>query len=846
MKTKLFIVLCILAIACISLAWERTYGTGKAYSVISSDIDEYWVIGRGYGTFHDAYIICINSIGDTLWTRKFGGSNIQGVSGICRTASGDYIIAGADRNPGTYDGGIYIARISSTGVLLWQRSYNLLVGEDEKARSIVRAFDGGYIIVGLLYDPWPNRNLLIIKINDTGDTLWTRNYEIGQGWHVSQTNDSCYIITTGDRLVKTDIYGDTLWTRPYSVGGIDGISVIQTSDSGFAITGIDRWGICIYGGSGFLDAYWDNSICNIFLMKTNSAGDTQWTKSYGIPITRYSDAGMSLLQTSDNGYIVTGYCHADTADGNAFLLRTDSAGDSIWMKTYGDSLSQAGNDVLLTPDGGYLVVGFSGVYEGTGGTSNVYVLRTDSLGNSIPAGTPHERLAILVNTTHESRHYESLKRSYMACLNRGFEKDEIYVLHYEDTWDIDEDDTNDVNGLSNETNLEYAFQTWATSNADSSTKLYVFFTDHGGIDRYPMKNPSSLLTSTELDVLFDSYTTATGSDSIFFIYNACHSGSFIDELSLSARISMTSTNSPLSSWYWGGTYFPYLVFSKLTLGYTFAEAFNYTASVIEAVMGDGYQIPMLDDNGDGTGHTDPLPNGGDGALSQDVTWGIAGSKAILAAPEIALFTVDTSSSPDSIRLHVETSVAVDSCWVYTIRDDTTYTPLDTCGVDISCEGFVDLPYIVLSNTAGFNYDGGIAKAGMNGQFRFVAMAQAPPEVSEPIGDLSLAVDAGYIYELGLLDKLLPTEFDMFIEPNPFNTAVAINYSLDKDSDISLEIHDITGHKVVTLVSEHKNAGTHSAIWTAPNDAPSGIYFVRLKAGDQTITRRAILMKQKTV
>ncbi|RKZ30584.1 hypothetical protein DRQ36_05055 [bacterium] len=164
--------------------------------------------------------------------------------------------------------------------------------------------------------------------------------------------------------------------------------------------------------------------------------------------------------------------------------------------------------------------------------------------------------------------------------------------------------------------------------------------------------------------LFSRYNfAATGADSIFFIYNAPKSGSFIDELSESGRIIATSTDSSLSSWIFGSIFFPYLIFNKLAVGRSFAEAFNFAAAVIGIVMGDSYQIPMLDNNGDGVWHTDPLPAGGDGSLAAAIKWD-TGSRAPFETPVITLFSVDTVSSPDSIFFHIETSVEVESCWVY--------------------------------------------------------------------------------------------------------------------------------------------------------------------------------------
>ncbi len=63
----------------------------------------------------------------------------------------------------------------------------------------------------------------------------------------------------------------------------------------------------------------------------------------------------------------------------------------------------------------------------------------------------------------------------------------------------------------------------------------------------------------------------------------------------------------------------------------------------------------------------------------------------------------------------------------------------------------------------------------------------------------------------------------------------------KNSFISLEVYDVMGKKVKTLIKEKQNAGSYSVVFNAGNLA-SGIYFYRLEAGDIRLTRRMILLK----
>jgi len=78
-------------------------------------------------------------------------------------------------------------------------------------------------------------------------------------------------------------------------------------------------------------------------------------------------------------------------------------------------------------------------------------------------------------------------------------------------------------------------------------------------------------------------------------------------------------------------------------------------------------------------------------------------------------------------------------------------------------------------------------------------------------------------------------------PNPFNASTVIDYQLPVDCYVKLEIYNLFGQKVATLVDSKQQAGYRSSVWDA-SAASSGIYFYKLTAGDYTETRRMMLVK----
>jgi sugar lactone lactonase YvrE len=78
-------------------------------------------------------------------------------------------------------------------------------------------------------------------------------------------------------------------------------------------------------------------------------------------------------------------------------------------------------------------------------------------------------------------------------------------------------------------------------------------------------------------------------------------------------------------------------------------------------------------------------------------------------------------------------------------------------------------------------------------------------------------------------------------PNPFNVSTIIEYNLPEASDIRLDIYDVLGRMVATLMNQRQPAGIHRLIWQATNN-PSGVYFYRIQTGDYIETKKMLLLK----
>jgi hypothetical protein len=164
-------------------------------------------------------------------------------------------------------------------------------------------------------------------------------------------------------LIKTDSTGVQQWDQKIGGGGNDyGYCVRQTTDGGYIIAGYTN-----SFGAGLNDVY---------LIKTDTSGNPTWTQTFG---GTSNDEGQSVRQTSDGGYIITGFTFSYGAgQDDIYLIKTDAGGNPTWTQTFGGANFDEGYSVRQTSDGGYLIGGTTQTFGGGG--IDAYVVKTDASG----------------------------------------------------------------------------------------------------------------------------------------------------------------------------------------------------------------------------------------------------------------------------------------------------------------------------------------------------------------------------------------------------------------------------------------------------------------------------------
>jgi Secretion system C-terminal sorting domain len=354
--------------------WTRIFGgSGEDWgrSVQQTSDGGFIVAGSNY-----ADLIKTDSDGNELWSQSYEGEG-QGGGGqwAQQTADGGYIITG--RTPTIGAGSdVWLMKTDSDGNMVWQQLFGGI--GDDYSKSVQQTTDGGYFITGWTYSFGAGaRDVWLIKTDSDGNEVWSQTFggtDSDIGYSGQQTADGGYIITGNTLsfgaghfdmwLIKTDSNGDEVWSRTFGGTSYEcGSSVQQTTDGGYIITG--------YAGVADTD--------DVLLIKTDSDGNEVWNQTFGGD---GQDSGGSVQQTSDGGYIITGRTISFGAGSeDVWLIKTDSNGNEVWNQTFGGTVSDWGESVQQTDDGGYIIVGWTESFGA--GHTDIWLIRVAADGTGV-------------------------------------------------------------------------------------------------------------------------------------------------------------------------------------------------------------------------------------------------------------------------------------------------------------------------------------------------------------------------------------------------------------------------------------------------------------------------------
>ncbi len=242
-----------------NIDWAKIYGGPKDELPwdVTSTIDGGYIVSGLTNSFGagsiDFLIIKLDSSGNLTWAKTFGGRKLEVGSFVYQTSDGGYIVSGRTNSFGAGGSDIFVFKLNSSGNIQWAKTYGGT--NNDGGINILKASDGGYIVVGWTYSFGAgSADAFIIKLNSDGQISWAKTYG-GSDWdaayYIQQTSDGGYIVTgattsfgardSGCLIIKIDSKGNLSWAKVFDRSNDDwGNDIRQTSDGGYIVAGVTK------------------------------------------------------------------------------------------------------------------------------------------------------------------------------------------------------------------------------------------------------------------------------------------------------------------------------------------------------------------------------------------------------------------------------------------------------------------------------------------------------------------------------------------------------------------------------------------------------------------------------
>ena len=374
-----------------SIIWDKTLGGSDydfATAIVASEDGGFLVVGNsqsgisgdkteanrgGTNEFgfenNDFWIIKINSLGQKVWDKTFGGNGEDFATSAVATSDGGFVIAGysnsgisgdkSESSNGLQD--FWVIKINNVGTKLWDNSVG--GNKNDLANAIVKSADGGFVIAG------------------------SSNSDISGDKTEANASSSTY----GDYwVVKLNSLGVKVWDKQLSGSGFENAySIVAMLDGGFGVAG--------YSDSGI---FYDKTEINkgqrdFWIIKLNSSGQIVWDRTIG---GNKSDTPSSIVASNDGGLVILGISNSDiTFDkseanfglNDYWVVKLNSSGIKVWDKTFGGNGLETAKSLVSVSDGSFILVGSSESSisgeksEASIGSEDFWLLKIDNNGQKI-------------------------------------------------------------------------------------------------------------------------------------------------------------------------------------------------------------------------------------------------------------------------------------------------------------------------------------------------------------------------------------------------------------------------------------------------------------------------------
>ncbi len=278
--------------------------------------------------------VVANSDGAPKLVQTFGGSKNDVAKSVVATLDGGFAVLGytqsmdgdvIGKTTENYD--FWVLKFNSDALLEWNKTYG--GSGDDRGNSLIETSDGGFALLGY---------------TDSVDGDVTTNNGNRDFW-----------------VVKIDAFGALTWQKSIGYAGADeGMSIIETSDNHFILSGV--LDVSASGGEGnFGRLSTRHAGGDYWSIKITQTGGVVWSRFYG---GSFTDNPAGVLETASNNLIIVGGSDSNDVDitnnkgsYDFWVVKSTKDGDIIWEKSFGGSEIDEARGIVSSGDGNHVIVG---------------------------------------------------------------------------------------------------------------------------------------------------------------------------------------------------------------------------------------------------------------------------------------------------------------------------------------------------------------------------------------------------------------------------------------------------------------------------------------------------------
>jgi gliding motility-associated-like protein len=313
----------------------------------------------------DGYLAALDPSGNVLWERVYGGANDDQLNIAIPANSDGFLVIGDTRSAGNGENDVWLMKVDLAGTVVWSRTFGGYLSDFSPVHAVMVNMPDGYIISGPQMTTPGNgvdQGTYFIRLNEDGNVIWSKNYEVGGGMYLvanfvkndiiyaggSHTDDACF--------AKLDANtGDIITLNRYGGAGVEALYNIQeTPDGNYLLSDHTR-------------SYNGDPVC--WVMKVTEDGTIIWSKLYQV---EQGNIRGIAWNTQDGGFMIAPFYSPAPAEMHGIIIKADANGAVEWGAQYGNGREQFIKSIP-TADQGYFGVGRT---FDNNGKEHIYVVKT--------------------------------------------------------------------------------------------------------------------------------------------------------------------------------------------------------------------------------------------------------------------------------------------------------------------------------------------------------------------------------------------------------------------------------------------------------------------------------------